>query len=192
MPICKATELPMKRFHFSVAASMGVVLLLALGLAALRANTVMWASVVFTAVVSLFSTAIVAAIAIRGPGRFTWVGMAVFGWIYLAIAFGPWAGGTADPPPFITSWLLDYFKGYILTGKNEAFTYQIQVTETRANRTRFEGIRGPAPPPGGYKNIGSITPFVQASHCVGGVLFGILGAVVGHFISARSGHHEII
>jgi hypothetical protein len=69
----------MRRFRFSVAGLMGVVLLLALGMVALRAQSVIWASAVFTFAVALFSAAIVGALATRGPARFTWTGMAVFG-----------------------------------------------------------------------------------------------------------------
>jgi hypothetical protein len=182
-------EIPMKRFRLSVAALMGVVLLLALGMAALRANTDIWASAMFTAAVSLFSVAIIAAMAIRGSARFTWMGMAVFGWIYLVISFGPWPGSTTEPPPLITSVLLDYVQDYILTTNKIPYLYTAPVNP-HPFLEKLGGLPGAAPPPGGYRNIGSISPYLQTGQCLGGMLFGIMGAVAGRLISARRGQIE--
>jgi hypothetical protein len=181
----------MKRFHFSVAALMGVVLLLALGMASLRANTAMWASAMFTAAVILFATAIVAALAIRGLGRFTWTGMAVFGWVYLIIAFGPWIGNATGPPPLLPSSLLDYIQDYVLSNGHQPYVYFTESINQINKQMTFSGnlVPGAAPPPGGYKTV-DIRSYLQTGHSFGGMLFGIMGALVGRFIAARSGQSE--
>jgi hypothetical protein len=179
----------MKRFHLSVATLMGVVLLLALGMAALRANTVIWASAMFTAAVSLFSVAITAAMVIRGSARFTWMGMAVFGWIYLVIAFGPWPGSTIEPPTLITDVILTCLHDYILITDNMLYSYSAPV-KPHPYLNKIGGPPGAAPPLGGYKDIGSISPYLQTGHCLGGMLFGIMDAVAGRLISTRRGQIE--
>ncbi len=87
----------MKILRVSIARSMGIVLLAAVGLAALRNPTIVWASSLFTLVVVLLCTAVLGAIAVRGPARLTWTGFAVFGWVYLGIAFGLAQRGTVRP-----------------------------------------------------------------------------------------------
>ena len=40
---------------------------------------------------------------IAASRRFIWAGMAVFGWAYLIISFGPWPGNAVGPPPLLPS-----------------------------------------------------------------------------------------
>ena len=101
----------MSRFHFHVAGLRGVVLLLAVGMAAVRAATALRPSAIFTVAVILFSTAVFGVMATRGSVRFTWAGRAVFAWIYLALAFSPWRENPVLPPPLLTEALLDYVRG---------------------------------------------------------------------------------
>ncbi len=71
----------MKRFRFSVAGLMAVILLLAVGMAALRDPTTLWARAIFTAAVTLFAASLLGAMIHRGIPRFSWAGLAVFGWV---------------------------------------------------------------------------------------------------------------
>lgn len=89
----------MKRFSLSIAGMMALILIAAIGFAALRGGTVLWASVTFSVVVTMLSAAVLGACAARGPERITWIGFAFFGWVYLGAAFGPQSnGGTSIPP----------------------------------------------------------------------------------------------
>jgi hypothetical protein len=105
----------MRWLRFSVAGLMAVVLLPGLGLGALRANSEVWASAMFTGAVVLFSASVVGAIVGSGITRSMSTGMAVFGWVYLIIAFGPWTKDATGPPPLLTSALLEYLQDYVVS-----------------------------------------------------------------------------
>src|SRR5690349_14196326 len=96
---------------------MAIVLLVGVGVAALRSASVLWSSAVFTLAVAVLSGAVLGAIARRGRSRMTWAGFALFGWIYLGTTFGPWADGNGvTPPPYVTRWLLDYWDAQLWSG----------------------------------------------------------------------------
>ena len=59
------------------------VLILALGLAALRNPTEMWAGWVALVTKALLCLAVVGAVCCTGRERAWWLGLAVFGWAYL-------------------------------------------------------------------------------------------------------------
>ena len=111
----------MRRFRFSVAGLMAVILLLAVGMAALRDPAELWASVIFTAAVTLFAASVIGAMAHRGARRFIWAGLAVFGWAYLVISFGPWPGNAVGPPPLLPSSILDRLQDYIVSDGKSAY-----------------------------------------------------------------------
>jgi hypothetical protein len=73
----------MRSVRFSIAWLMTVVLILALGLAALRNPTELWAGAVPLATEAMFCLAIVGAVCRTGRERVWWLGVAVFGWSYL-------------------------------------------------------------------------------------------------------------
>ena len=93
----------MGRIRVSMSGLMVAVLVAALGLAALRTPTALLASVIFTMTVALMATATLAAFAGGRAARRSWARLAVFGWAYLGIAFGPGAASNGvTPPPFPT------------------------------------------------------------------------------------------
>src|SRR5438105_3388914 len=99
----------MTRVRFTLAQSMVIVLFVGFGFAALRSDSVLWASAVFTLTVAVLLAAILGAIARRGRARMTWAGFALFGWVYLGTTFGPWADGNGvKAPPYVTKWLFDF------------------------------------------------------------------------------------
>ena len=97
----------MKSNRLTIAGLMTFVLFAAVGFAALRQPTLLWASAVFTATVLLLSTAVVGALARQGRGRLIWSGAAIFGWAYLLIAFGLGSTSNGATPPFLTKALSD-------------------------------------------------------------------------------------
>lgn len=89
----------MRKLRTSIAGMMGLILVGALGLAALRSATEAWAALVLAVTLGLLGFAILGAIYRRDDGRAWWAGFALFGWGYLLLAFGPWVPGELSPRP---------------------------------------------------------------------------------------------
>jgi hypothetical protein len=164
----------MNRFRFSLAQSMAIVLLVGVGLAALRSSSVLWSRTVFTLTVGVLSAAILGAMACRGRARMTWAGFALFGWIYLGTTFGPWADvNGVKAPPYVTRWGLDYWdamRGYggrIETGPpGEVLFSQVPPIAGKASFDAFQ-----------FRRIG---------HCLAASLFGLVGAALGRLAAAEN------
>ena len=73
----------------SIGGLLAIVVFAAVGLAALRSATDLWASLVNTAALAVLGFAIVAAVVRRGASRTFWLAFVVFGAGYLALASGP-------------------------------------------------------------------------------------------------------
>jgi hypothetical protein len=179
------------RLRFSIASLLAAIIFCGVSLAALRSPSVLGASAMFTSVVAVLSAAILGVMASRGRPRLTWAGLAVFGWVYLAIAFGPWPYNPDGPPPLLTVPLLDSIQDSIVSdGKTPYMTW-----DRRNPSDQFTGIRGnvgpatgnmmPSPPPGGYKTV-SLIHYRQVGHTLGAALFGLIGALLGRFFAARN------
>src|SRR5262249_4847118 len=98
----------MRRPRISIVGMMGIVLFVALSLAAFGGATVFWASVMFTLTVATLCAATTWAILRRGTPRRFWTGFAIFGWAYLLLTFGPWPNGNGvSTPPLLTRALID-------------------------------------------------------------------------------------
>jgi hypothetical protein len=80
----------MKRKHrLSIATLMGVVLIAALVLAALRHPGETWGGVFLLLTGAVLMLAVVGAVCRRGNERAWWLGFALFGWGYFALVFAP-------------------------------------------------------------------------------------------------------
>jgi hypothetical protein len=77
----------MRFMRFSIAGLMGAVLIVALGLAALRSASATWSSATFLATCGLLCLAVVGAVCGGDAERTWWLGFALFGWGYVALAF---------------------------------------------------------------------------------------------------------
>jgi hypothetical protein len=77
---------------------MGAVALVAVGVAALRSPTAVWARLVILLALGAICGATVGAILRRGPGRGAWLGFAVFGWAYFLMTLTPGAANTGSAP----------------------------------------------------------------------------------------------
>jgi hypothetical protein len=79
----------MRRFQFSIAGLLGVILLVALCAAAFRAGTDAWDSGVLAMVLAALLTSVLLAVHRTDQGRAYWRGFALFGWVYFALCLIP-------------------------------------------------------------------------------------------------------
>ncbi len=89
----------MKMGRLTIAGLLLLIAACALGAAALKNPTVLWAQLMLTLALTSLLLATLAAIVGRGDRSFA-IGFAVLGWIYLLLALGPWFGQQFGP------WLL--------------------------------------------------------------------------------------
>ncbi len=76
---------------------MVLVLISAVGLAALRSASDLWAGMMLLFALAAVGIAVMAAVILRGRERYWWAGFAFFAGGYLALAVGPWLSDTFQP-----------------------------------------------------------------------------------------------
>jgi hypothetical protein len=79
----------MRRFRFTIASLLGVVLVVAVAFAALREATALWDSIVFTLTACLLLASVLLAVHRAGEARAYWSGFALFGAAYLVASLIP-------------------------------------------------------------------------------------------------------
>ena len=79
----------MRRIRFNIASLLVVVLLVAVGFAALRESNDLWDSGVFTLTLGVLLISILLAVHRTESRRAFWIGFALFGWIYLGLSLVP-------------------------------------------------------------------------------------------------------
>jgi hypothetical protein len=79
----------MARPRFTIAGLLGIVVFLAVGLAALRAATDAWDGGVFGVTLALLLVSVLLAVHRTGRRRAYWLGFALFGWAYLVMSLVP-------------------------------------------------------------------------------------------------------
>jgi hypothetical protein len=84
-----AQETTMRRFRFTIANLLGLVLLLGVGFAALREATELWDSAVFSTTLGMLSVSVLLATHHADRRRAFWLGFALFGWLYLGASLIP-------------------------------------------------------------------------------------------------------
>ena len=93
------------RPRFSIAALMGLVFLLGVGLAAFRYPNKLWASFFFSIAIGAMVVGSLGAMFHRGLPQKFWMGYATCGWLYLLMNFGPWFESKVSPYLFTTAGL---------------------------------------------------------------------------------------
>jgi hypothetical protein len=113
----------------------------------------------------------------------TWAGFALFGWVYLGTAFGPWADvNGVKAPPYVTRWGLDYWDSKLWS------VYRADTGPPgEVLFSRFTPVLPPpamAMPP---RPVLVLTPdafqFRRIGHCLAAILFGLVGAVLGRVMA---------
>jgi hypothetical protein len=85
----------MRRFH--IAWLMGLILVIALGMAALRNASDLWVGVTLLATTGLLGFGLIGLAYRRDAKRAWWFGFSLFGWGYLTLAHGPWFAQEVGP-----------------------------------------------------------------------------------------------
>jgi hypothetical protein len=111
----------MRRIRFTIASMLTVVLFFAIGFAALREASDLWASGIFTLTLGVLLLSILLAVYRTAARRAFWVGFALLGWGYLALSVVP-----AIESRLITSKGLAYLDSKV-PGRSVA-TFTIQLT----------------------------------------------------------------
>jgi hypothetical protein len=83
----------MPRYRISLAGSLGIVAVIAMGLAGMRSASTLWTTVAATVTLALLLAAVIAARLLDGLDRAFWAGFALFGWSYLLLVNWDWVGG---------------------------------------------------------------------------------------------------
>src|SRR5262249_28949096 len=103
----------MRRLRIPIAGLMLFLLPVAVGLAALRDPSELWASALFSLTVLALLASALGTAARRGASRMDFLGFTLFGGSYLTLAFWPWAWVNRDgprPPRLVTGLLLDQIR----------------------------------------------------------------------------------
>jgi hypothetical protein len=113
----------MTRLRFSIGALMGAIVLLGLGLAALRYPNKLWASFYFSITAAVLVFAALGAVFRRGLPRAFWTGFSICGWLYFLVAFAPWLEGQFYPY-LLTTAILDLIYSHVAAPEQTAVALQ--------------------------------------------------------------------
>lgn len=172
----------MVRPRVSIFGLMGVVLICAVGVAALRAASALWAGGVLLLTLTVLGVTLLGAIFRRGARRAFWVGFALFGWGYLILACGPWFGQEVRPN-LATSLVFDM----VYARMHAVSTGEASVDYDGDGRADLVLAQGPLTMPGmtiAYTSIPWLPgarPFARIGHCLFALLAGGLGGMLGRF-----------
>ncbi len=144
-------------FRFSIAGLMGVVLVAAIGVAALRDASVTWAGVMFLLTCGLLALAVVGLVCRGNSERAWWLGVCLFGWGYVKLAF--FTRFYAQP-------------GMATTSLIKALGQQLGLLHGQF--VDVDGLRVPA------RSL-----FYHVGHCVFALLAAVLGGLVARAIFGR-------
>jgi hypothetical protein len=83
----------MPRPRISLASLLGIIAVIALGLAGMMSASSVWTTAAATVTLALLLTALLGARLLDGIDRAFWAGFALFGWTYLLLVNWDWVGG---------------------------------------------------------------------------------------------------
>ncbi len=179
-------------FRVSILGVMGLVAVASVGAMGLCEGTALWASLTFGMVVLSLLGATLNAILQSARNRAGWVGFALFGWVYLALNFGPWADLELPPRPesWLVEWLLyrvhpepeyepiQWVKGEGAWVKDEgALPSSRLINPMQDHREQLK--------PGSIVWPGDRDNFRQSAHALGALAFALIGAAWAVWLSRR-------
>jgi hypothetical protein len=158
----------MRTVRFPIAGLMAVVLFVALGLAALRNGSQTWAGATFLLTCGVLCLAVVGVVCGGEAARAWWLGFALFGWGYLALAF--WS--SVELP---TMSLMDAIGSRL----------GVPVQFSGGMGGMGGGMRSVSPLAGGFGGgVGGLPDrsIQQIAHCLWALLAALLGGILAHVL----------
>ncbi|MFO0890703.1 MAG: hypothetical protein U0790_16360 [Isosphaeraceae bacterium] len=159
----------MRRPRLTLAGSLGIVAVLALGMAGLRSATTFWTSAAATLTLGLLLGAVLGAFLLAGPERAACLGFAVFGFVYLVLVGWDWVGGQFGHD--LTAGLRDLAEWFVPS----------PVGPTRANPSGTPAFMTPAADMAAHAT--RIGNFVEIARMVLALLFGAAGGWIAVWFS---------
>jgi hypothetical protein len=182
-----------RSIRFSIAGLMGIVVVAAVGLAALRNASETWAGMILLLTCGVLALAVVGVVCRAGSERAWWLGFALFGWGYLVLAFGFWPEDRSPRLPTLV--LLDMVSrqlgvtppsnggmGGMGGGMMGGSTSGMRSVGVSLVTAQFGGLGGSLTPVGtGAGNGGS---YALIGHCLWALLLAILGGTLSRIFFA--------
>jgi hypothetical protein len=180
----------MRMPRITIGLSMGLVALMAIGIAAFRRPSWLASNVVFSLALAIHFAAIVALLTVQGPARGFWKGFVACGWGYLILSLGP--GLESSTGPYLaTTALLDvayqdwlaspsgipiFTKGLPdnspVISKWKLWDWPDSIVNTRVSNSSFYIMTPDA--------------FLRIGHSAFSLLTALLGGTLGRMLSRRS------
>jgi hypothetical protein len=173
----------MKRFRTSLAGLMAAVLFLAVGLASLLNPTPFAASVLFMVMVTLLSAAVLRALASRGRVRAAWAGVAIFGWVYFGLVFGPLENGNATTIPSLPTMIIyEHILNIRLIPKAKEDFPKVRFKNSKQAETVFDKASLAGTP----RVLVDVMDLKRIVHSIGAILFALMGGWLGKVFYDRA------
>lgn len=154
----------MRWLRFSIMTLMGLVLVIGVGIAALKFPSQFLAASLFMLTLGVLSTAILGVAFSRGPKRAWWSGFALFGWGYLGLV-----GKVASP--------INVQPHQVLTGALlEVFYRRLHPGEVQELGGQFGGV---------LQSTFHSEFFMLSAHSILAIIVGIIGASIGFSLATQ-------
>jgi hypothetical protein len=160
----------MPRFRISIASLLGIVAVIAIGLAGMLSASSVWTTAAATVTLALLLTALLASVLLDGTDRAFWAGFALFGWSYLLLVNWDWVGGQFGHD--LTSGLSDIAEAIFDDAPPAAGPFQAPVSSPQYLQwARMRQIK-----------LGN---FVQIGRMCLSLVFGLLGGSIARGMAGR-------
>jgi hypothetical protein len=169
-PQTKETDMQLRAFQFSLTSLFGLTVLVALACTALLNATPLWSSTWFSLTIFVLLLGTLAAIFRQGSRRPFWIGFGLFGWVYLLLAFEPWADQYVAPVLLSTHGIA-WLEASVGSEKGQGVISNVIVTGNSNSMIRL------------WKFSNS---FLQIGHSVFALLFGLFGGMVAGWMSGTA------
>jgi len=173
----------MKRPRITIAHIILVVLVIALGLAAIRSGSAAWAGAMFSITFFAMICSLLGVALGRGIRRIYWTGFAALGWSYLLLIYVPWLDGKIGRFLLAPN-LFDYLEEVLHSDSQGGGMQSLPpgIIGAMATGGGFDGGAG------GWSGVQNLSDFVRIGLAMEALLWAFLGGWVAcYFASGRDG-----
>jgi len=161
----------LRAFQFTLTSLFGLTVLVALACTALVNATPLWASTWFSLTIFVLLLGTLSAILHQGSLRPFWIGFGLFGWVYLLLAFEPWADQYVAPVLLSTHGIA-WLGSSLGNEEGQGVIKKVTFSGSGDNMIRLWKLPYPS--------------FVQIGHSVFALLFGLFGGMVAGWMSGTA------